>query len=317
MQLRFDTSTVPEKSRLEFWQDVSSRTFVGMRMEPLSERPFFGELAARKVGTLGLTHLRSAAKRVFRGSAEIASSSRDCYVVCMQLTGTCVLRQGRHERLARTGDLELFDGTRPGTLLFTADYQRIVVTIPRHELAPLLAAPEDAPGVVIPGDSGAGDLLSTYLRAFARNDLPEPVVGSASDVLVRLVAVAFNASRLGGEVAKVSVEEGWREKIRGYVERNLANPSLRPETVARHFGIGKRYLHELFARTDQSFMAWVLARRLERCAEALRDPALRSRTIADIAFAWGFTDLSHFGRNFKARFGATPREWRGRATRNA
>jgi AraC family transcriptional activator of tynA and feaB len=32
--------------------------------------------------------------------------------------------------------------------------------------------------------------------------------------------------------------------------------------------------------------------------------------ISEIAYAWGFNDLSHFNRAFRARFGMTPREWR-------
>lgn len=312
MQVHFTTSNIRERERLEYWQDVSSRAFVDMRMEPLAGRPFFGELTARSAGALSVANLRSVAKRVFRGAPEIARSSRDCYVVCMQLTGTCVLHQGREERLARANDIELFDGTRPGSLLFSADYQRVVVTIPRRELSPLLAAPDDVAGTVVRGDVGAGDLLASYLRSFARNTLAEPVAGSASDVLVRLVALAFNSSRLGGELARSSVDEAWRAKIRRFAERNLADASLSPKTAAEHLGLSKRRLHELFSRTGQSFMAWVWSRRLERCAEVLRDSLLRERTIADLAFSCGFRDLSHFGRSFKAKYGVTPRDWRRR-----
>jgi len=42
----------------------------------------------------------------------------------------------------------------------------------------------------------------------------------------------------------------------------------------------------------------------------LCDPALRHRTISDLAFSWGFVDASHFSRAFKARFGCTAREVR-------
>jgi AraC-like DNA-binding protein len=42
----------------------------------------------------------------------------------------------------------------------------------------------------------------------------------------------------------------------------------------------------------------------------LCDPALRNRTISDIAFSWGFVDASHFSRAFKARFGCTARDVR-------
>ena len=32
--------------------------------------------------------------------------------------------------------------------------------------------------------------------------------------------------------------------------------------------------------------------------------------IGDIAYSWGFSDLSHFGRRFKAEFGCSPGDYR-------
>jgi AraC family transcriptional activator of tynA and feaB len=43
---------------------------------------------------------------------------------------------------------------------------------------------------------------------------------------------------------------------------------------------------------------------------ALRDVRQRPRHISEIAYAWGFNDLSHFNRAFRQRFDMTPSEWR-------
>jgi len=59
-----------------------------------------------------------------------------------------------------------------------------------------------------------------------------------------------------------------------------------------------------------SFADYVMQRRLDGVAADLRDPAHRSRVIGDIAFNWGFADLSHFARRFKQRFGIRASEWR-------
>jgi AraC-like DNA-binding protein len=37
---------------------------------------------------------------------------------------------------------------------------------------------------------------------------------------------------------------------------------------------------------------------------------MAATNIGTIAFDWGFSDLSHFARRFRQRFGCTPREWR-------
>ena len=47
-----------------------------------------------------------------------------------------------------------------------------------------------------------------------------------------------------------------------------------------------------------------------RYRAALRDPRQRTRQISQIAYAWGFNDLSYFNRAFRRRFEVTPRDWR-------
>jgi AraC-like DNA-binding protein len=60
-------------------------------------------------------------------------------------------------------------------------------------------------------------------------------------------------------------------------------------------------------------MRYVWNRRLDRCRDDLKKPCASAQRVADIAFRWGFSDLSHFSRAFKARFGMSPRDCRGAA----
>jgi AraC-like DNA-binding protein len=49
----------------------------------------------------------------------------------------------------------------------------------------------------------------------------------------------------------------------------------------------------------------------------LRDPRRFGRRISEIAAEAGFTDLSHFSRAFRRRFGMTPSDAREAAMRGA
>jgi AraC-like DNA-binding protein len=69
--------------------------------------------------------------------------------------------------------------------------------------------------------------------------------------------------------------------------------------------------------TGRSFTHHLLERRLENAAALLRDPRWRERRIADVAAEAGFTDLSHFSRAFRRRYGATPSDVRAAAMREA
>jgi AraC family transcriptional activator of tynA and feaB len=303
---------VTAKERLEYWQETASRVFLGLRTEQKRRNePFFGRLDHREAGPLSVTHLHSASQRVYRGEKEIARAPRECFFICMQLEGVCTVRQTRRpEYQTQPGDVELLDGVRPGEISFDTAYRRVVILVPYAALRPRLVDADKSIGSVLRANEGTGALVSAYVNAFARNEVAEPVSGSLSDILVSLLAVGFNAKEDGPRPDTRSVREARRHAIRDYAERNLADPALGPATVASHFRCSTRYLHGLFAEGGESFMRWVLARRLARCRQALLAPELRERTIADLAFRWGFQDLSHFGRAFKAAFGMTPRECR-------
>jgi AraC-like DNA-binding protein len=73
-----------------------------------------------------------------------------------------------------------------------------------------------------------------------------------------------------------------------------------------------RYANDLLSQEGSSIERYVLHRRLERCRQALEDTAQANRMIGEIAFAWGFSDLSHFGRRFRAAYGMTPGDYRRR-----
>jgi AraC family transcriptional activator of tynA and feaB len=74
-----------------------------------------------------------------------------------------------------------------------------------------------------------------------------------------------------------------------------------------------RKLHMLFGASGRTFGEWLLDKRLEEARRLLAGPATAGRPIADIALAAGFGDLSSFYRAFRARWGATPGEFRAGA----
>jgi AraC family transcriptional regulator, positive regulator of tynA and feaB len=66
----------------------------------------------------------------------------------------------------------------------------------------------------------------------------------------------------------------------------------------------------LLAEEGTSIMRLVRARRLEHCRRALEDPSQAHRKVSEIAYGWGFSDMTHFGRSFRATFGSLPSEYR-------
>jgi AraC-like DNA-binding protein len=93
-----------------------------------------------------------------------------------------------------------------------------------------------------------------------------------------------------------------RKDIAGRFE----DPMLTVVGVARRQCISARYLQRLIETTGTSFTMRLNELRLQRALVLLTSPEGRDRRISDIALAAGFSDLSHFNRLFRARFGDTP-----------
>jgi AraC family transcriptional regulator, positive regulator of tynA and feaB len=102
-----------------------------------------------------------------------------------------------------------------------------------------------------------------------------------------------------------------------YIDRHSDDLDLGAATLAAKFNCSPRYVHRLFAGTGRSVGEHINEKRILVCTRNLLDRTGRRRTIAEIAFAAGFGDVSHFNRLFKRSNGATPREFRRAVTSTA
>jgi AraC-like DNA-binding protein len=125
-----------------------------------------------------------------------------------------------------------------------------------------------------------------------------------------LVALAFAADAAIGHVALSSRRGATLLRLKATIEGALYDHTLKPVDAAAAAGIGVRYANALLAEEDTSLERYIVLRRLQHCHKALVDPAQARRTVSDIAYSYGFSDLSHFTRRFKAQFGCLPRDCR-------
>ena len=74
--------------------------------------------------------------------------------------------------------------------------------------------------------------------------------------------------------------------------------------------VSVRYANAVLAEDGTLIMRLIKERRLERCRSALEDPSQAHRSLSEIAYSWGFSDLAHFGRSFRVAFGSLPSQYR-------
>jgi AraC-like DNA-binding protein len=100
------------------------------------------------------------------------------------------------------------------------------------------------------------------------------------------------------------------DEILSVLRLHLANPDLAPKMLAERLGVSVRTIHSRFEDSNTTFGQWILENRLQACRRALSDLRHASFTISEIAYGWGFNDLSHFSKAFKSRFGVSPARYR-------
>ena len=77
--------------------------------------------------------------------------------------------------------------------------------------------------------------------------------------------------------------------------------------VAENMRISPRYVQRLLEMSGTSFTEQVNELRLQRTYTLLTEARENKSRISDVALQAGFSDISHFNRLFRSRFGDTPR----------
>jgi AraC-like DNA-binding protein len=188
--------------------------------------------------------------------------------------------------------------------------------IPHRVLSPLLTGGRLTQAVTVPAGSPLGLLLgATFDAASTQLPLLSPELGDAIlQNLVGLVALACGASDEGRSSGRDSLRAARLEGAKRHIDQHLGDPGLTPASTAAALGISVRHLHLLFEPTGVSFAQYVARQRLLQCRTALTSPTGTRRSVADIAFGWGFNSLATFYRAFQREFGVPPAALRAVAT---
>jgi AraC-like DNA-binding protein len=309
----WSTAQFKPKDRIAYWIDAVCGTFVHFGCTLRSNAPFFGEISDDRIGPLQIGTATSVGQSLVRSSHEIERAPAELCFIGVQQQGRGYVEQDGRATELQLGDFFLIDSTRPHELRFNDKFSQVIVHIPRQLLKQYVTCSERFTAVRIDGSTGIGGLLSPLLRDLPRR-LPQiPVVmhQRVSENLLNLVALAL--ASVDDPASTPTVQTLVRVKM--WIELHLEE-ALSAERIAAGCKISVRHLNRLFASEGTSLMAHVQNRRLMRCHRDLTDPTLRSRSISEIAFAAGFSDLSHFSRAYRTRYGCAARDTRAQLQPN-
>jgi len=136
---------------------------------------------------------------------------------------------------------------------------------------------------------GHGD-ISRFLDLSIRQSIVEMLRAFLRDQVAR---------EDGGNKARLANE------IIDYIKQNLEAHDLGAAKISRNFNISQRKLYKIFEDSGLSLRDTILHYRLEAARKELASAT--EKKIINIAFDSGFNDVSTFYRNFKRKYGYSPR----------
>ncbi|MFI9402985.1 helix-turn-helix transcriptional regulator [Nocardia sp. NPDC052316] len=290
-----------------FIQEVSAPSY-------MTPTPSDGRIGARfdawTFGPVDLVRNRASGFRLTRTAKQIRIAPASLLALTLQEVSTCLLEHVGHQWRTTPGKLFMMHIDSPyqldwggggATSMFipldrlnlSVDRIHAAVTWPQHSpLQPMIAQQ-------IAQMAATADALAT--------DPAAGQLGHACTEMARALVISASGGSTDGAMLP---REILLARIRDYVQRELFNPDLSPEQIARAHHISERYLYKLCAQTGFSLEQHIITQRLERARDELARPDTRHRTIAAIARECGFKDPSHFTRRFRDTYGISPSRWR-------
>lgn len=291
------------------WDGKAARSFeaglagksvrwLGRAREPRATRTIFGGAAVLEATVPPLRITRGAAQQDAPGwhlTVHLAGKGR------YRLDGGWVEQ--------RPGAVVLLDARAPCAVEHPDGAHVVSWYIPHAQIAPF-SSNRWGPLEEVAG--GVGSVMADHAVALARAGAQ--IGPSAAEGLVAHLAALAGLAVATGRADDVRARPGHlallRHRILGLVEARFREPGFTAAAAARDLRISRRWLHAVLHRGGIGFAERVRERRLRESLRLLRDRSADHLSVTEIAFGAGFNDLSTFCRQFRSRYGLTPRQAR-------
>ena len=294
------------------WREQYARCCFTVGFEPLpgatfsaSVKPIFPELRTARAAL--------SAGFLFRDDDLLRDGNDSLEVIVAQSPELNITHQGREIRLA-PGDATIMQANATGRVGSRESFGFFEVVISPAEWEARGTRPEDGLMQRLSGKSEAMQLLRRYIGSVEKG---LTVSFDNRPIICRHIVDLDRARRHNPLLHR----REQRERRRGHSTSRrprlhcfaLLGSRTQPSQSGASLSISPRYLQRLLETSGTSFTAHVTELRLKHALMLLTAQDLSDVRICNIALRAGFSDISHFNRLFRSRFGDTPKGVRAHA----
>lgn len=304
------TDQVSASERAGFWSDWISRLFCGLKSDLYGDTDFEGRMSTLHAGEVVLTRLEANRHRVMRSSSLVRASDTGYLKIVAPYVGCAGVEQKGREAWVTPDQWSIYDTTDSYAVANPVRVEHLIVMVPKARLVERGVSLDPLMARRLGGTGGVARLALETMRSSYR-ELPgmsEAAASSVGDAITQFVHLAM--LDLAGIGTATTQREALRERIKQHVSAHLGDPALSVDGIALALNCSRRHLYNAFSEEADGVAGYVLRRRLEACRRDLADRGHDHRSITDIAFSHGFSNMAHFSRVFRAHLGVAPSDYR-------
>lgn len=309
-RISLTTTGLPPGQAAEMWRDLFCTRVMSANPRYLDAARFGVDFDFIPGGLFSLLKANMASVEHSRGAAELAADGDRRLSLLFVPRGRMRLTTGDHriELAASSVALSPHDEahiaawhkpTKVKTIEFSAD------------LLEAAGAPKDRYFTIASGRDPRIAMIERYSELLWNLDARTRTANLArsSDYLASMVVDVLHApgpadSGLARDLRRLQL-------ILALVAESYADPALTIAEAGRRLNLSPRAISEAMTMNGQTFNRALIERRLNAVADRL---TAGDERISDCALACGFSDISYFNREFRRRFGQSPRTYRATRT---
>ena len=305
-------SYVGPEDRFDHWHEVTCRNFSHTECRAIPDDCFTATVDAQPFDSLVFSDISSrigGGKKLSlqREPAHIRKDGHEEFFLWIGREGATMFEQQGRAVTLGPGEIMLMDQTKPFRLEFCGVSATSLIIAERSLLTSRLPWIDAVVARKITAGMPLSRLIVSLLDGL-KNDEPMPADASTA----RLACMALDMwtgifdLALRGESAHERPLRQKLQQVQAYLRANLDDPELDIDSIATAVGLSDRTLLRLFAEEGTTPMRWLMQERLNASRAAIEQR--RFERVTDAAIAFGFRNLSHFSRSFKALHGLTPQQ---------